>query len=383
MKVLVETVTALWGGGTETLLRSVVNELNRRGHTVTLVVRFRHIREARFWLDPGVRCIRRNLFRRPCKKYTIPWFFDRIPKKIWELVSRVYLGLARFDLVIAMIEGGPMKRALRDHARRRVAWIQTDCSGPVHGIIRSNASWTPAQELACMRRFERVICVSRTVKDSIIETMGDPGNLCVRYLPIDADGIRERAKQPCDLQRSKDKPLIVSVSRLVTEKQIDMLLAACEKLRETMDFELWIIGDGPERPKLETHIKNKRLDFARMLGGKENPFPYLRQADLFVSASLTESYGLSAQEALVLGIPVVAVGCRGIRESLGDCFGLLVDNSAAALAEGIRTMLQTPGMLEQYRDTIARDYPADRLFGERLEAIMELLEQDPGACPER
>ena len=163
----------------------------------------------------------------------------------------------------------------------------------------------------------------------------------------------------------------------IGEAKAITILAACElgKRRQQESPE--------ERPKLETHIKNKRLDFARMLGGKENPFPYLRQADLFVSASLTESYGLSAQEALVLGIPVVAVGCRGIRESLGDCFGLLVDNSAAALAEGIRTMLQTPGMLEQYRDTIARDYPADRLFGERLEAIMELLEQDPGACPER
>ena len=103
----------------------------------------------------------------------------------------------------------------------------------------------------------------------------------------------------------------------------------------------------------------------------------------FVSASLTESYGLAVQEALVLGVPVLAVGCRGIREALDPRFGLLTDNSAAAVAEGIRAMLRSPGLLASCREAIARDYPADSLFEDRLNAIFELLERGPKATPRR
>ena len=384
MKILIENNHGFWGGGVETFMPILANELYRKGHSVTVVAYYRHRREIRQWLDSGIRCIRYP-FRKPMKE--IKWnsargFADRALKKLYELVPSTFFDHERYDLVVALQEGGVMKRALRERADRRVSWIHTDYSNPYRWKYKPIDPSKCAKELALMSRFERVFCVSQTVRDAIVETVGDPGNLCVRRLPIDVNGIREKAGENCPLSRPKDRPLILSVCRLSAEKQMLMLLEACEMLSGTLDFELWIIGDGPERPKMEAYIAKKGLSFARMLGAQANPFPYMRRADLLVSASMHESYGLSLREALVLGVPVVAVNCRGVRETLDERYGLLTEDSPAALAEGMRVMLQTPGMAEKYRETAARELNAEKLYDERLNAILELLERDPSEASE-
>lgn len=383
MKVLIESYQRLSGGGIESFLPILANGLHRRGHSVTVIANIRSAREPAQWLDSGIRCVPYP-FRRigdRHKDHSFLWFLDRIPKKLYEFIPHSFLTGESYDLVIALQEGDMMRRAVRERAGRRAAWVHKDYSGPLYRPYRK--LFVSDRELRCMRRFERIFCVSQTTRDSIVETVGDPGNLCVRYLPIDVGAIRSRAREDCALRRPKDRPLLVSVCRLIPEKQIDKLLEACELLRRSLDFELWIVGDGPERGRLQAQIERCALDFVRLIGAKENPFPYVAQADLFVSASMTESYGLAVQEALVLGVPVLAIGCRGIRESLDERFGLLVNDSARDLAEGIRALLQTPGLLASRREAIERDYPADSLYEERLDAILDLLEQAPADRPER
>ena len=204
--------------------------------------------------------------------------------------------------------------------------------------------------------------------------VGDPKNLVVKYLPIKVERILELGALPCPLARPKDRFLIVSVGRLSPEKQYLLLLKSCKALRSDILFDLWIIGEGKDRPNLEAYIAQKKLDNVHLLGAQENPYHYLAQADLFVSSSRTESYGLAVQEALILGVPVVAVRCPGIEESLDTRFGVLTDNSVEALAASIRVMLQEPNLLCQYRETIAGQFVRERMYEERLQAITDLWE---------
>ena len=225
-----------------------------------------------------------------------------------------------------------------------------------------------------MRQFEKIVCVSETARNGIIQMLGDPGNLIVKYVPIDVERILNMSALPCPLLRVQDRPLIVSVGRLDPEKQYPMLLRCCAALHREFPFELWLIGDGKERPILETYIEQEHLDFVHLLGSQENPYYYLAQADLFVSSSRTESYGLAVQEALILGVPVVAVRCPGIEESLDPRFGVLTDNAEEALEDGIRFFLSDLDELRRYREAISNRFDRTDLFEKRLKSITDLWE---------
>ncbi len=113
----------------------------------------------------------------------------------------------------------------------------------------------------------------------------------------------------------------------------------------------------------------------KLLGFQANPYPYLCQADLFVSCSLSESYGLAVQEALVLNVPVAAVRCSGIEESLDPRFGVLMENSFDDAKAVLEELLDDPEKLKNYRENIEKDFPVRDLYEKRLESIFEMWEQ--------
>ena len=100
----------------------------------------------------------------------------------------------------------------------------------------------------------------------------------------------------------------------------------------------------------------------------------MRQGDLFVSTSLSESYGLAIQESLVLGVPVIAVNCQGVAESFDKRYGVLIENSADELGKTILDVLDTPLELLSYRNNIRDYYSVSSIYEERLDKICKLLE---------
>lgn len=357
-------------GGVEVMMNSLISYLPRDRYEVTLAAVHWDPKDPDDRVPDGVRFIKRYHRRKNFRKYSLRWFLDVGWGRFYDAVIALYLSLLNFDIAVSAQEKLTMKRTDGIRAKRKLAWVHTDyttCLNP-HKTFPN-----PEVERACMARFEKVVCVSETVRNGVIQVIGDPGNLVVRYNPIDVKRILRLSEEPCPVKRDPTRPLLVSVGRLVAEKQYLLLLESCKALWETLDFELWIIGDGEERPLLEKYIAEHGLTHAHLFGTQANPFMYLRQADLFVSASSTEGYGLTVQEALVLGVPVAAVDCPGIAESLDTRFGVLTENSPSALADGIRALLE-PQTLAACRARIAADYPRGELYEKRLEAILELLE---------
>lgn len=356
-------------GGVEVFMNNVIASLPRDRYDITLAAVYWDPKDPNERVPDGVRFIKRYHRRKHYKKHSLRWFLDVGWGRLYDAVIALYLSLLNFDIAIAVQEKLTMKRTDGIRAKRKLAWVHTDYA------TRRNpqeAFPTPEAERACMARFEKVVCVSETVRNGLIQTIGDPGNLVVCYNPIDVRRILRLSEEPCSVKRDPSRPLLITVGRLVAEKQVLMLLESCRALWETLDFDLWIVGDGEERPKLEAYVREHGLTRVRLLGTQANPFRYLRQADLFVSASCTEGYGLTIQEALVLGVPVAAVTCPAVVESLDTRFGVLTEDSPSALADGIRSMLE-PETLSAYRQRVAADYPRDELYEKRLEAIRELL----------
>jgi glycosyltransferase involved in cell wall biosynthesis len=143
-----------------------------------------------------------------------------------------------------------------------------------------------------------------------------------------------------------ESPVLCAIARLAPEKNLGLLLEAFRQVRAARPATLVILGDGPERPVLEAQIAAWGLAGAvRWLGHRDNVYPCLRRADVFIHTCQFEGFGYTMLEALACGTAVVATDCPyGPREVLGGGkYGMLTPPAdSAALATAVLRLLADP-----------------------------------------
>lgn len=196
----------------------------------------------------------------------------------------------------------------------------------------------------------RTICVSDVLLEDMRRRWGASTARTIRIYnplpwPVAASGASPFGRDP---QRP---PLIVALGRLVPSKRFCDLVAALA-LVEPKTTQLAIIGTGPALPALEDCIARFGLQGRVLLPGHVNdPTPYYRQAACVAISSESESFGLTAAEALAFGTPVVTTDCGGPREILdGGRLGRVVHvGDVSALAAALSTAIMSPGNDEARR----------------------------------
>jgi glycosyltransferase involved in cell wall biosynthesis len=152
---------------------------------------------------------------------------------------------------------------------------------------------------------------------------------------------------------ASQKLRIAYVGRLVPEKGIPVLLEAGKILQaEGHDFEIRIIGDGSERPKLEDFIQREKLElFTSIMGfltGDEFTHA-LRDASVVVMPSTwEETAGLAAIEQMMRGSLVIAADVGGLAEVLGDTGLKFAAGDADSLADCLRTVIKNPAFIDSF-----------------------------------
>ncbi|UWX04695.1 glycosyltransferase [Pseudoxanthomonas sp. NC8] len=157
---------------------------------------------------------------------------------------------------------------------------------------------------------------------------------------IDPGFIRTRAGQalPDGLAGWREGHVLLgTVGRLSPEKGHRRLLDAFARVRNSHPAtKLVIVGEGPERPVLQQRIAELGLENDVMLtGALANPYPVMRELDLFVLSSHYEGQGIVLLEAMTLGKPVLSTDIPGPQSVLADGAGRLVPDSTDGLADGI------------------------------------------------
>ena len=207
-----------------------------------------------------------------------------------------------------------------------------------------------------MRRCQHIIIPSESMRDTLVNEYGLKNNFTVIPTGIDLDAYRTISGEKMRSKRHWEKDIVmISVGRLASEKNWTMLLQAVVLvLKEYPQFRLVLIGDGPDRKSLENLAKElgirKRVTFVGALPFSETP-SYMKAANLFGFASVTETQGLATLEAMAAGLPVVAVNASGTRDILKHGQqGYLVENDAQALAAGIKKMLENPDRMQKFAE---------------------------------
>ena len=270
-----------------------------------------------------------------------------------ELVyRRMFLSLLRgkrYDTIISFMEGSAVKfhSYIFDKGKRNISWVHIDFQQKHWSLDFFRDA---EDERQCYEKMDKIIFVSNDAKTGFDSLYHLPAEkYAVHYNIIDADRIR-RLSQMCTAEQ-KNKFTICMLGRLNTQKRHDRAISVAKTLKELgYDFELWIIGDGELRGKIEKQINEAGLqDVVKLKGFINPPYSMLAQADIFLNTSEAEGFSLVVAEAFCLGIPVVSTNVSGPRELLGDSeYGILTSQEEKDIASAVRTMMDKPQLRKHY-----------------------------------
>ncbi|GHV54046.1 glycosyl transferase [Synergistales bacterium] len=160
-----------------------------------------------------------------------------------------------------------------------------------------------------------VVCISRGVADEM-KTLGltEPRKIRVIYNPVLNDDLSAQIDAPPDHPwfAAGEPPVLLGVGRLGDQKDFASLIWAFALLApKNPDLRLMILGEGKERGRLESLLREMKLtERASLPGYAPNPYPYMKHAALFVLTSRFEGFGNVVAEALACGCNVVSTDCK-------------------------------------------------------------------------
>jgi len=192
-------------------------------------------------------------------------------------------------------------------------------------------------------RFTRV--GTRFNRDHLVREHGaDPARIQVMPFGVDVETFRPPAPDAPAAPAAGGPLRIASVGRLVWQKAHRVLLGACARLhRRGIALRLTIVGEGEERPALETLRARLGLDDVVDLPGaapEAEVARVLARSDLFVLSSVSEGFGIVLLEAMACGLPVIAPALHGLGEVVADGVEgrLFVPGSEEDLAAAIEAL---------------------------------------------
>lgn len=202
-------------------------------------------------------------------------------------------------------------------------------------------------------RADSVIVISKGIKDDLRDFGVLAERVTVIYNPQAIGDIKVKSLEDGGVQIPANIPTLITVGRLVDEKDHKTLLAALKKIKETLNCHLFIMGEGPLERELKEYSKTLGVsDSVSWLGWQPNPFATMTKANLFILTSKHEGFGNVLIEAMVCGLPIISTDCpSGPREILKDGeYGLLVPvGDSEAMAQAVITLLQNKGLYEKMK----------------------------------
>jgi len=187
-----------------------------------------------------------------------------------------------------------------------------------------------------------ILCNSAILKDLLVSRYGVPA----RRLTVVPNGVDTDFFQPPPDGRPPGPPVLLSVARLVPDKDHDTLLAAFAHLRASHpEAELWLVGNGPRRPGLEQKVRDLGLaPQVKFLAPARDIRHLYQRADIFVLSSVAEALPNVILEAMAAGLPVVATRVGGLPEAVTpEVTGLLVEpRNATGMAQALARLLAEP-----------------------------------------
>lgn len=345
-------------GGCEKMLVKIIDALIERGYQVTLAILYKssdndylkyvnkNVKIVYLWEDKDDRYLMTRI--RFWKSIIFPGLIcTKFPEK-------------DFDFIVCFKESYQLTiLASRLKSKNKITWIQNiiefDFPTNKKGLKIKIAYFVYRLVIWKFKKafssFDKIICVSEQCKKTFIKEVGKLENIEVKYNFLDEEEVIMSAKESITDYEFKN-PVFCYVGRLSQEKGIIRLIKVFNRLiEEGYDIRLIVIGSGYQRDHCQQLIsENNNNQYIKLLGNKENPYPYIQRANWCVCSSEKESFGLVILESLLLNTPVISTRCGGPQETLKEGeYGILTENSERGIYEGIKKVLDNVDLNIYYK----------------------------------
>ncbi len=345
MKKILFGITSLGLGGAERVLVDIVNELTDK-YDVTI---FTIYAKGELEKELSKKVKLKSLFNVSYSELSKFQKHIVMPLKVLLLKSRIYNKSIKedYDVEIAFLEG-PITRLLsvKNSNAKKIAWIHNDISLVFGNGIKAKIKRLLDKNI--YQKYEKLIFVSKDNLNKFIQVYPNLKNvkqedikLEVIYNYINKEKVIEKSNEEPIERFDKNSINIVSVARLVKQKAIDRLINVHKRLiNENLIHNIYVIGDGPLKADLQEQIKTNKVEKTfKLLGKKDNPYPYIKNADYFCLLSYFEGYGMVLEEAKILGKSIIITDTAA-REAVEDYENsLIIDNNEDAIYEGLKQII--------------------------------------------
>lgn len=215
--------------------------------------------------------------------------------------------------------------------KKTISWIHNDsASYQIKKDEQYNEKW--------YQKVDSIVAVSKSVQESFASvhpTLADKTTYLGNFLG--AKKIIEKSSEAPNLSFSGDSFNCFSASRLVQIKGIERAISSiADTLKSNGKIRWYIAGDGPNRESIKKAIADNGVeDYVVLLGQVENPYPYMRAADVLMVTSFFEAAPMVYSEAKIIGTPVFTTKLSSTTEMLTeDNTAYVCENSEDGIREG-------------------------------------------------
>ena len=256
----------------------------------------------------------------------------------WRTIHSFYHELpGQYDVAIAYQQGVPtFFVATKVNAKKKMSWVNAD-------IIAAGYDMDYCRQF--YDKMDHIIAVSERLREKLSKkTPWMKDKLQCIYDIINPSLIQQFAGAPHDGVDACDGEItsIVTVGRLAKPKNHSLAVKAARILKDKgINFKWYFVGEGEMRASIEEEISMIGLERqVQLLGFKENPYPYMAMADVYVQTSSFEGFGLTIAEAKILQRPVVSTNFDVVHDQITDRQnGLIAEMTPESVADKIMELL--------------------------------------------
>lgn len=269
-----------------------------------------------------------------------------------------------YDLVISFLTPHYVATE-KVRAKKRIAWIHTDYS-KLDVNVKS--------ELKMWAKYDYIVSISDECTKGFLTKFPQLRDKIIKVENcLSSKVIIEKSKEYLPSEYSDENINILSVGRYSMAKNFDNVPEICKKVREAgYNIKWFLLGYGGCENLIVEKIKEFQMeDYVILLGKRDNPYPYIKNCDIYIQPSRYEGKCVAVREAQILNKPVIITNYATANSQLKDGYdGVIVPMDNEGCAQGIVDVIKNK---ELQRKLIENTKSVDYTNSSELQKIYDLI----------